>query len=707
MHAVPVLLTVGAPPSAGLLLSALLLATWPALAAAEEGERASAGAAPASYADVSSPAGAVAELAETPSIDGVDAGSADIAAAPADSDRGADGAEALVAETGTADSADAPVEETGASDSANAPVAETGTADGGDAPVAEASAGDSAAALATEVAAADSADALGTQNSETDNAAALAEVAAETDADAGLNPPGAEDAPEQPASLETAIAGLAERSFKVKQQAADDIAASGDERAADLLKALLNGDLYYRKDDKRIVFAEKSAAGLALTDALTGESLGEVGSRDAAKITVNNLMRNSLRTDIATLTLASPDPNVRLSAALEMVGTDDADTLAALRAQRSEESDGRVADAIDLAVAIAELKSEDAAVRLAAVESLRGSLYPAARNALGGLLASETDAGVLAAAEGVLADIESRVQTYKIAETVFFGLSLGSVLVLAAIGLAITFGVMGVINMAHGELIMIGAYTTYLVQLAMPNWIDYSLLVAIPAAFIVSGLFGIAIERTVIRFLYGRPLETLLATFGISLILQQLVRTTISAQNVIVENPSWMSGSLQINPALSLTYNRLYIVVFALMVFVALLLILKRTALGLQVRAVSQNRAMAQAMGVRSARVDALTFGLGAGIAGVAGVALSQLTNVGPNMGQAYIIDSFMVVVFGGVGNLWGTLVGGLTLGIANKFMEPWTGAVLAKILVLVFIILFIQKRPRGLFPQRGRAAEG
>jgi urea transport system permease protein len=293
------------------------------------------------------------------------------------------------------------------------------------------------------------------------------------------------------------------------------------------------------------------------------------------------------------------------------------------------------------------------------------------------------------------------------AETLFFGLSLGSVLVLAAIGLAITFGVMGIINMAHGELIMIGAYTTYLVQLAMPNAIDYSLFVAIPAAFIVSGLFGIAIERTVIRFLYGRPLETLLATFGISLILQQLVRTAISAQNVIVENPSWMSGSLTINPALTLTFNRIFVLIFALMVFVALLLILKRTALGLQVRAVSQNRAMARAMGVRSARVDAMTFGLGAGIAGVAGVALSQLTNVGPNMGQAYIIDSFMVVVFGGVGNLWGTLVGGLTLGVANKFMEPWTGAVLAKILVLVFIILFIQKRPRGLFPQRGRAAEG
>ncbi|MEZ5479605.1 MAG: urea ABC transporter permease subunit UrtB [Thiolinea sp.] len=264
---------------------------------------------------------------------------------------------------------------------------------------------------------------------------------------------------------------------------------------------------------------------------------------------------------------------------------------------------------------------------------------------------------------------------------------------------------MGVINMAHGELIMLGAYTTYIVQQLMPNFIDYSLFVAIPAAFVVSGLVGILIERTVIRHLYGRPLETLLATFGISLILQQAVRTGISPQNVPVSNPSWMSGALEINSVLALTWNRLYIIVFCLLVFAALFAVLRKTNLGLQVRAVSQNRAMARSMGVRSARVDALTFGLGSGIAGVAGVALSQLTNVGPNLGQAYIIDSFMVVVFGGVGNLWGTLVAGMSLGVLNKVMEPWAGAVLAKILVLVFIILFIQKRPRGLFPQQGRAA--
>ena len=311
------------------------------------------------------------------------------------------------------------------------------------------------------------------------------------------------------------------------------------------------------------------------------------------------------------------------------------------------------------------------------------------------------------AAARLLKAVDSQIAFYGGLETLFFGISLGSILVLAAIGLAITFGVMGVINMAHGELIMLGAYTTFVVQQAMPQAIGWSLLVAVPAAFLVSGAVGIAIERTVIRHLYGRPLETLLATFGVSLILQQAVRMIFSANNRAVVTPEWMSGSLVINDFLSLTYNRLYVVAFCLLVFGALLLILRRTRLGLEVRAVSQNRAMAQAMGIRSGRVDAMTFGLGSGIAGIAGVALSQLTNVGPNLGQAYIVDSFMVVVFGGVGNLWGTLIGGMSLGIGNKLIEPWAGAVMAKILVLVFIILFIQKRPRGLFPQKGRAAEG
>lgn len=521
----------------------------------------------------------------------------------------------------------------------------------------------------------------------------------------GVDNSGAAQSPPAQDSLADAVPKLTDRSFKVKEAAAIAIAESGDPRALSVLKGLLNGELMYRKSDDRVVLAEKAPGGWTLVDPLTGEALGEVGRRDVRAITINNRMRSSLRASIAALTLASPDAELRLRAAREVIGSQDPVVIDAVRVQLAREDNTSVREVLALVVAIADLKQSDPQTRMAAVAALEGSLYPEARNALTSLLKEENDPDVLEAATVALEAIERKRSLNAAVETLFFGLSLGSVLVLAAIGLAITFGVMGVINMAHGELIMIGAYTTYLVQLAMPELTDWSLLIAVPVAFLVSGAFGVAIERTVIRFLYGRPLETLLATFGISLILQQLVRTTISAQNVAVQNPSWMSGSLQINPALALTYNRLYILIFALLVFALLWVILKKTALGLQVRAVSQNRAMARAMGVRSARVDALTFGLGAGIAGVAGVALSQLTNVGPNMGQAYIIDSFMVVVFGGVGNLWGTLVGGMTLGVANKVMEPWAGAVLAKILVLVFIILFIQKRPRGLFPQRGRAA--
>ncbi|MGB5454601.1 MAG: urea ABC transporter permease subunit UrtB, partial [Gammaproteobacteria bacterium] len=335
---------------------------------------------------------------------------------------------------------------------------------------------------------------------------------------------------------------------------------------------------------------------------------------------------------------------------------------------------------------------------------LSESLNPSALNALDSYAAPNQ--ALEKQTRMAIRKINEQRDLYAKAETIFFGLSLGSVLALAAIGLAITFGVMGVINMAHGELMMIGAYTTYVIQQLMPGYIGASIIVAIPAAFIVSGLVGIAIERGVIRHLYGRPLETLLATFGISLILQQVVRSIFSPLNRSVETPQWMSGAWQFNEVFALTWNRFYIIIFSVAVFVALIMVMKKTTLGLQVRAVSQNRTMARAMGVRSEWVDALTFGLGSGIAGMAGVALSLLTNVGPNLGQSYIIDSFMVVVFGGVGNLWGTLIAGMSLGVINKALEPWAGAVLAKILVLVFIILFIQKRPKGLFPQRGRAAE-
>ena len=509
------------------------------------------------------------------------------------------------------------------------------------------------------------------------------------------------------ATLDGAFEQLLDRNFEVKAQGITTLAASGHPKTDALLRGIFDGELRYLSDNQRLVWVQTRADGDHAIDALSGEDYGVYTSRKFKKFALNNAMRGQIRTLLATAELSNPDPSVRLSAVKSMLDTvqlSDAEQFSKLL---EKETDPEVRKALGSAIALAQLSAEDPKQRHTAIAALSGQLEPAMRNALNRLAQSDPDEGVRVDATTALAEIEEKVHFYSYIETLFFGLSAGSVLVLAAIGLAITFGVMGVINMAHGELIMLGAYTTYLIQQIMPEMTGLSIFLSIPMAFIVSGLVGIGIERGIIRFLYGRPLETLLATFGVSLILQQLVRTVISPQNVPVSNPDFMSGLWQINPVLSLTYNRLYIFVFCLLVFAGLFFVLKFTRLGLQVRAVSQNRAMARAMGVRSARVDALTFGLGAGIAGIAGVALSQLTNVGPNLGQAYIVDSFMVVVFGGVGNLWGTLIGGLSLGIANKFMEPWTGAVLAKILVLVFIILFIQKRPRGLFPQKGRAAEG
>ena len=510
-----------------------------------------------------------------------------------------------------------------------------------------------------------------------------------------------------------ALNALKASDYQDVEKAIVNLASIDNPRVEGILHSLLTGDLYYRLADGRVVVVAEAQGKYQLTDAVNGEALGTAGRFDIQKVRINNHLRSVLRDLVARHNLDSKDPERRLNAVHEMTGDSGAGVLSMLREAEAKERDATVKHAIEVALALNDLHSDDAAVRLKEVQTLDGSVEDPVRNALAGMLIkgdddnfAEPDAQVRAAADKAMKGIQGKLDLYSKFQTVYFGISLGSVLLLSAIGLAITFGVMGVINMAHGELMMLGAYTTFVVQQLMPNHIEYSLLVAIPAAFVISGAVGIAIERGVIRFLYGRPLETLLATFGISLVLQQAVRTIFSPLNRSVVTPSWMSGAWQINSALSLTYNRLYIIIFSLLVFAALLLILKKTSLGLQVRAVSQNRAMARAMGVRSEWVDALTFGLGSGIAGIAGVALSQLTNVGPNLGQSYIVDSFMVVVFGGVGNLWGTLVGAMSLGVANKFLEPWSGAVLGKILLLVFIILFIQRRPRGLFPQKGRAAE-
>jgi urea transport system permease protein len=313
------------------------------------------------------------------------------------------------------------------------------------------------------------------------------------------------------------------------------------------------------------------------------------------------------------------------------------------------------------------------------------------------------------AANAAVISIDHVLQLWSIAQSVYYGVSLGSVLLLAAAGLAITFGVMGVINMAHGEMVMIGAYVTFVVQQVMhaylPSLYAISLLIAVPMAFLTSGLVGVAVERSLIRWLYGRPLETLLATWGLSLVLQQVIRSLFGANNRDVDTPRWMSGATQLG-GLTLTWNRMYIILFAFLVVAALMAALRYTSLGLRMRAVTQNRRMAAAMGIHTPWVDALTFGLGSGVAGIAGVALSQIDNVSPNLGQGYIIDSFMVVVFGGVGNLWGTTLGALTLGIVNKFLEPVAGAVLGKIVVLILLILFVQRNPRGMFPLKGRFVE-
>ena len=513
-----------------------------------------------------------------------------------------------------------------------------------------------------------------------------------------------------------ALGELPDAGFADKEALVARLVETGHSSAGPVLTAMLEDRLYVRNSDRRVFIstsADDTQPSLSLLDPLTLKKAGAAPVAELTKIGTNNRLRRVLRTTAARFALANPDASVRLAAVTDMLRSLDDATAELLRQRLPQEPDGAVKRQIETGLAMMAIGDSNPTVRLAAVQALSSRISAESRNRLAALLErgadgtyAEPDEVVRKAAAAAVNSIDTTRAVYSGVETVFFGLSLGSVLVLAAIGLAITFGVMGVINMAHGELMMLGAYSTYVVQTLMPNHLDWSIPVAIPVAFVVAGLAGVILERTIIRFLYGRPLETLLATFGVSLVLQQLVRSVFTANNRAVSTPSWMSGTWQVNEALAITYNRIFIVGFTLVVFSLLLLVLRRTRLGLHIRAVSQNRAMARAMGIRSGRVDAMTFGLGAGIAGVAGVALSQLTNVGPNLGQAYIIDSFMVVVFGGVGNLWGTLIGGMSLGMINKLLEPYAGAVLGKIAVLVALILFIQRRPRGLFPQTGRAAE-
>ena len=512
-------------------------------------------------------------------------------------------------------------------------------------------------------------------------------------------------APGHAQSFDSAIGKFAADSYSDTDAAIGEVAASGHPLAPAIIEAIRDGRLLFDATAKRVVLKEASGKLVNIAD---GANL--ITADGLKPVRVNNRVRRAIDAAMGSLTLLSADAAKRMSAAQAVFKSKDDSALAPLEAALARESDHAIAAAMRQARAAILLTKADVAIekRLEAVSELASRADQDAL-ALVTSLPADAPAALKAAAARASADIERRLSILGAIQNVFYGISLGSVLLLAAIGLAITFGVMGIINMAHGEMVMIGAYVTFVVQELIrakaPHLFDWSLAIALPLAFLFTGLVGIALERGIIRFLYGRPLETLLATWGVSLALQQAVRSVFGPTNREVGNPSFMSGAFDIF-GIALTWNRFWIVLFALVVFAALLFTLKYTSFGLRMRAVVQNRRMAASMGIRTPWLDALTFGLGSGIAGIAGVALSQIDNVSPNLGQGYIIDSFMVVVFGGVGNLWGTLVGAVTLGIANKLLEPFAGAVLGKILLLVFIILFIQKRPRGLFALKGRAIE-
>ena len=493
-------------------------------------------------------------------------------------------------------------------------------------------------------------------------------------------------------------------------EAVEKIAALASPEARKILVAL-KSDTAYSTPDGDFLIVEDDKAFNPLTDKTTAVPDGIDG------VIVNNRLRGVVEGALLGFKLFSNQRPVRLAAALELEKSAEIEQLPLIRAALAKEADPEIQAILRMVMATANLRSPDAMVRKEAAHALAETTNVNLKAVLENMLERAPDGSHVEPDETVRREVAVTLRALKrhLALTEFvgnlaYGISLGSVLLLAALGLAITFGLMGIINMAHGELLMIGAYTTYVVQNLFrsywPDALDAYLLVALPAAFVVTAAVGVALERSVIRWLYGRPLETLLATWGISLMLMQTVRTIFGAQNVEVANPSWMSGGVTVMGSLVLSYNRIVIFFFSLFVVAAVWLILNKTRLGLFVRAVTQNRRMADCTGVSTARIDMMTFGLGAGIAGLGGVALSQLGNVGPDLGQSYIVDSFMVVVLGGVGQLAGTVIAAFGLGEVNKFLEPFAGAVMAKICILIFIIIFIQRRPQGLFALKGRSVE-
>ena len=511
-------------------------------------------------------------------------------------------------------------------------------------------------------------------------------------------------------NIDEIIFALQKSNFSEKEVLITKLGDIQTNKSLKVLKSLEKGSIYYIKKSRINVFAIKVDKKYELTEISTGKNLGLSKKNKIKRISLNNKLRKYTRTIIAKSSLHSDNKKIRIEAVKTIFQSNSIELLPLISQALENEKNKSVIRELLKTQASLSLLSEDKLLINKSLDYLMKITDPEIISIVNQFIEKYKTNDLykveIIKANNLLDKINSDIKFYKLLENLFFGLSLGSILFIAAVGLAITFGVMGVINLAHGEMIMIGAYTTYVTQLIFPQFIEYSLFIALPLSFLIAGLIGVLIERLVIRHLYGRPLETLLATFGISLFLQQLVRSIFSPINMPVISPQWMSGMFNVHPALSLSYGRFYILIFSIIVFIALLILLRKSHFGVEIRAVMQNRPMARAMGIKTKWIDSMTFGLGSGIAGIAGVALSQITNVGPNLGQSYIIDCFMVVVFGGVGNIWGTLSGAFLLGIGNKFLEPYSGAVLAKIITLIFLIIFIQKRPKGMFALKGRAAE-
>lgn len=504
---------------------------------------------------------------------------------------------------------------------------------------------------------------------------------------------------------------LSEEDSDVRIAAIAKISASGEAQAYTVLKALSEDALYQSKGGELFILTGDMASR-----ATDGEVLRSV-PEDREVIEINNRIRGEIDGALAGLKLLSADAKERQMAALALQTDGNQSAVPLVKTALAKEQDEKIKKVLIVTLAALSLKSEDPATRLQAVKDVADTDNPQIKQVLSEMLTKdrdgnygEPDEAVRAEAQKSLVEINSRLQKLALIGNLFSGVSLGSILLLAALGLAITFGLMGIINMAHGELLAVGAYATYAIQNLfrnhLPNYLDWYVVVAVPVAFVVAAIVGMVLERTVIRWLYGRALETLLATWGISLLIIQALRMIFGAQNVEVANPSWMSGGIALAGGVVLPYNRIVIIGFSMAVLLLVWLLLTKTRMGLFVRAVTQNRRMASCVGVPTHKIDMLTFGLGSGIAGLGGVALSQIGNVGPELGQGYIVDSFMVVVLGGVGQLAGTVIAALGLGSVAKFLEPFSGAVLAKIFILVFIVLFIQKRPSGLFALKGRSVE-